>query len=161
MNQPSIMENHAKYYSRGVLRAAPPTGCGFKDLAQLDRASEALGPPTRLAHRLRTHALPSAPPPSAADSQHRRRIHVMTTVKKPPLSGSGYSRYLPGMVPGMRKCRITRHSGCVLAVGVTLYAPAGTAFTISMKRGLALTPVQQQGSVVLDSAVQQHGGVVL
>ena len=30
-------------------------------------------------------------------------------VLKPPLSGSGYSGYPPGTVPGMRKCRITRH----------------------------------------------------
>ena len=33
----------------------------------------------------------------------------MTTVKKPPLGGSGYSGYPPGMVPGMCKRRITPH----------------------------------------------------
>ena len=42
--------------------------------------------------------------------------HVTPTVKKTPLRGSGYSGYPPGMVPGMRKCRITRHSGCFLTV---------------------------------------------
>ena len=38
---------------------------------------------------------------------------IMTTVKKPPLSGSGYSGYPPGMVPGMRKRGITPHWGCL------------------------------------------------
>ena len=39
-------------------------------------------------------------------------------VLKPPLTGSGYSGYPPGMVPGMRKRGITRHSGCFLTVVV-------------------------------------------
>ena len=46
-----------------------------------------------------------------------------TTVKNSPLSGSGYSGYPPGTVPGMRKRGITPHWGCVLTVVVmTLYS---------------------------------------
>ena len=37
---------------------------------------------------------------------------------KTPFSGSGYSGYPPGVVPGMRKCRITRHSGFIFKTAV-------------------------------------------
>ena len=35
-------------------------------------------------------------------------LYFTTTVKNPPLSGSGYCGYPPGMVPGIRKRGITR-----------------------------------------------------
>ena len=47
-----------------------------------------------------------------------RERQVTTTVKLPPLSGSGYPGYPPGMVPGMRKSRITPHWGCFFTVVV-------------------------------------------
>ena len=37
------------------------------------------------------------------------RDNIMTTVQTSPLGCSGYH---PGLVPGMRKCRMSRHSGC-------------------------------------------------
>ena len=38
-------------------------------------------------------------------------------LKTSPLSGSGYSGYPPGTVPGTCKCRITPHWGCVFSRG--------------------------------------------
>ena len=37
--------------------------------------------------------------------------HLMATINKPPLGGSGYP---PGTAPGTRTCRITPHCGCYL-----------------------------------------------
>ena len=54
--------------------------------------------------------------------------NITTTVNKPPLSESGYSGYPPGTVPGMRKCRITRHWGCCFNRGHDMpHTPAGMA----------------------------------
>ena len=59
---------------------------------------------------LKAHAVPRVEPALGI-------IVIKTTVTNPSLSGAGYSGCT---VPGMHKCRITRHIGCFKTVVVIL-----------------------------------------
>ena len=80
-----------------------PQACAVVRFALLLRPLTA----TALWRFLREFNLASKPiaPMLWTDGTSRRPGYFKPTVKKTPLSGSGYPGYPPGMVPGMRKCR--------------------------------------------------------
>ena len=119
-------------FAGGMAVHGPPVPCP---------AEPASAPGGSLATRP-SHVAPPPPLGVLVDEQRVRlgvedvpvaQRHTCTpTLQKPPLSGPGCSGYPPVTVPGMRKCRTTPHSGCVLTVVVTCIR--GGHFMTSVKR---------------------------